>query len=207
VETAVPQRVLGTPDRASALTCTYSGQFGLARGRVLVAAPWISVALADRPPSHLFNRVVLAAPDVEVDLFRRRMTTFARLAGRTTLYASSADKALEASLRFHQHRRAGQGAPDIVVMPGQLDSVDATAMSTDFLAHSYFGDHSSVIGDLFALLRHGHGPEDRYGLLRRGQWWGCPALTSTPHHLRRRYPWQRQPAPGAFTHRRQWARQ
>lgn len=129
------------------------------------------LALPPTPPAPLFDQVALAAPDVEVELFRSRVTAFHPLVRRITLYASSADKALHASLRFHRHRRAGQAGPDVLVMPGLVDSIDATAMSTDFLAHSYFGDHSSVVGDLFALLRHGHPPEHRYGLRRHRQWW------------------------------------
>ena len=127
-----------------------------------------ATAVAPRP---VFDQIVLAAPDVEVELFRRRVAAFHALVRRTTLYASAADKALGASLRFHRHRRAGQAGPGLLVMPGLLDTIDATAMSTDFLAHSYFGDHSSVVGDLFSLLRHGHGPEHRYGLRRHDSWW------------------------------------
>jgi esterase/lipase superfamily enzyme len=138
--------------------------------RILTDALTRTAATTVAPPP-VFDQIALAAPDVEVELFRRRVTAFHPLVGRTTLYASSADKALQASLRFHRHRRAGQAGPDLLVMPGLLDSIDATAMSTDFLAHSYFGDHSSVVGDLFSLLRHGHGPEQRYGLRRHDQWW------------------------------------
>jgi len=71
---------------------------------------------------------------------------------RLTLYASSLDKALVASRKIHRYARAGDAGDDIVIVEG-LDSIDASAVDTSLLGHSYFGDNRSVISDIYNLLR------------------------------------------------------
>jgi hypothetical protein len=38
---------------------------------------------------------------------------------------------------------------------------------TDILGHSSFGSDRSILADISLLLRHGFGPEQRFGLLKQ----------------------------------------
>jgi len=96
-------------------------------------------------------------------VFRDLADGVKRAASQVTLYASSGDLALSASKRANGFRRAGDASP-LTIVPG-IDTVDASALTTDFLGHSYYGDHASVIADIRCLLS-GTTPERRYGLSR-----------------------------------------
>jgi esterase/lipase superfamily enzyme len=55
----------------------------------------------------VFGQIILAAPDVDIDLFKELAKGYGQLAERTTLYISSKDKALATSGFIYQHDRAG----------------------------------------------------------------------------------------------------
>lgn len=117
--------------------------------------PAVARAASDARFTNLakFNRVVLAAPDVDRDAFKQLVAQIERPARRVTLYVSEHDQALAAShLLFHKERRAGEGGPDAVMMPG-VDTVDVSRISVDALGHSYFGDSRSVVRDLLAFFK------------------------------------------------------
>ncbi|HEX3894221.1 MAG TPA: alpha/beta hydrolase [Terracidiphilus sp.] len=100
-----------------------------------------------------FNTVVLAAPDVDRDLFMNLVAAIHKPQSKITLYVSEHDQALAAShLLFHKEPRAGEGGSDTIVMQG-LDTVDVSKLSMDALGHSYFGDNRSVIEDLLKFLK------------------------------------------------------
>jgi esterase/lipase superfamily enzyme len=107
------------------------------------------------------RQIVFAAPDIDADTFRQQSDAFSNKAERITLYASSGDLALAASQQFQRYARAGQSGLDLVIIP-TIDTVDASAVKTEFLGHSYFGDADSVVSDLFYLIRHGMNPRDRH---------------------------------------------
>ena len=48
----------------------------------------------------------------------------------------------------------------MTVVPG-MDTIDASAIRTDFVGHSYYADSDSVIGDLRDLILKGKPPEKR----------------------------------------------
>src|SRR5262249_7423815 len=87
--------------------------------------------------------VVFAAPDINADTFRRFVEKFYRRAERLTLYASSADKAMEISQKLHRYPRAGDARDGIVLSAG-LETIDASAVDRDFLGHSYFCDNRVI---------------------------------------------------------------
>ncbi|MFE7384274.1 alpha/beta hydrolase [Streptomyces zhihengii] len=120
------------------------------------------------------GNVVLAAPDVDADVFRQVAPALVGQARRTTLYASSRDRALRMSRRLAGYPRAGQSGEGIVVVEG-VDTVDATALDTGLMGHSYIGDHSSILSDVHAVLHHGTPPAGRFGLTavehRDGAYW------------------------------------
>ena len=92
----------------------------------------------------------------------------------TTLYASSGDFALMASKTFAGYRRAGDTAGGVTIAPG-VDTIDASAIRTDFVGHSYYADSDSVLGDLRDLMLHGKRPDKRSRLspvkTKDGRYW------------------------------------
>lgn len=64
------------------------------------------------------------------------------------------------SRRFHRYPRAGEY---VFPMAG-IDVIDASAVDTSLVGHSYYGDNRSVLADLFWLLRKGEPPESRFGM-------------------------------------------
>ncbi|MDV6031336.1 MAG: alpha/beta hydrolase [Phycisphaera sp. RhM] len=108
----------------------------------------------DTEPSALFDRVVLAAPDVDADRFRRDLApALTSIAEHVTLYASSDDQALIASKQVHGYPRAGESGADIVVVPG-VETIDVSGIDLSLLGHSYYGDAPSMLQDLYQLVRN-----------------------------------------------------
>ncbi len=108
----------------------------------------------DSEPSPLFDRVVLAAPDLDADRFRRDLApALTAIAEHVTLYASSDDQALIASKQVHGYPRAGESGADIVVVPG-VETIDVSGIDLSLLGHSYYGDAPSMLQDLYQLVRN-----------------------------------------------------
>ncbi len=116
----------------------------------------------EQPPS--ISQLVLAAPDVDTELFASTfIETLPRLARRVTIYASSKDKALNASeLKHGQGPRLGDAKNDRLWALEGVDRIDASFVadtldsgegSKEFLQHSYFARNDSVSSDLLCLLR------------------------------------------------------
>ncbi|HEV7485186.1 MAG TPA: alpha/beta fold hydrolase [Thermoanaerobaculia bacterium] len=100
-----------------------------------------------------FSQVVLAAPDIDADVFKRDLApALLRLSSHVTLYASSRDKALNASKRLHQSPRAGEAGKNITIVAG-VDTIDVSAVDTSLLGHAYVADNQTVLSDVFCLLR------------------------------------------------------
>jgi esterase/lipase superfamily enzyme len=119
-------------------------------------------ALSFDPTSRLkFNHLVLAAPDIDADTFQELAATLQRLAGRVTLYESSQDKAIQASKKIHGNPRAGE---PLLVVRG-MDTIDASAIDTDFLGHSYFSDNWPLLSDIHSILLKDEPPSGRFGLV------------------------------------------
>jgi esterase/lipase superfamily enzyme len=143
-------------------------------GNRVLASALEQIAAAGAAASKL-DQVAMVAPDIDAELFRRASGRFASAARRVTLYASSADAALKVSQKLAGYSRAGQGGADVLVIPG-IDTIDASSVDTSTLgfSHSYYADNSTVLSDLFALLR-GRPPAERFGLVPvttpRGPYW------------------------------------
>ncbi len=124
----------------------------------------LSRGLAALDPSALppeaaeLRQVVLAAPDIDLGIFRQLAAEFAGKADRITLYASASDRALQLSYGVHDYPRAGGQA---VPLAG-IETIDASGVETSFLAHSYFGD--SILGDLYSTIVLELPTSDRFGL-------------------------------------------
>ena len=105
-----------------------------------------------KPPKP-FQDVVLAAPDVDAEIFRRDLAPkIVELARRVTLYASSNDQALRLSRKVHGgYPRAGETGDNLVVIDG-VDTIDVSDVDKSALGHSYVGDNLFVIADLVQLI-------------------------------------------------------
>lgn len=101
----------------------------------------------------LFNQIILAAPDVDAQVFVKDIAPRIKdTADRVTLYASSNDRALIASKFVHGYLRAGESGKGLVVVDG-VQTVDVSNIDCSFLGHSYYGDSTSVLTDLALVLR------------------------------------------------------
>ena len=119
-------------------------------------------------PVQTLEQVILAAPDVDSDVFEQRDVQFLRKSAKwITLYASSRDNALMVSRGLHAYRRAGLSDSPLVIVDS-MDTIDASRVDTDLIGHGYFSENKAVIDDLFMLIRYGFSAERR-NLLRQPQ--------------------------------------
>ena len=108
-----------------------------------------------------YHEVILTAPDIDADVFRRDLApAIVATARRVTLYASSNDEALIASKAVHGYRRAGDSGQDVVVVPG-VDTVDVSSVDTSLIGHCYYGSNRTVLADLFELIHSSKPPGER----------------------------------------------
>jgi esterase/lipase superfamily enzyme len=124
--------------------------------------------LMDRQPTLVrkVKEVILAAPDIDADVFRRDLApALAKLGAGITLYASSSDRALMASRAVHGEQRAGESRPSIMRVRG-IESVDASGIDTSFLGHSAYAEVRAVMADIYNIIRHRQRAEQRFGLVK-----------------------------------------
>jgi esterase/lipase superfamily enzyme len=101
------------------------------------------------------NELVMAAPDVDKDVFGTKVEDIRSVAKNVTVYASAADKALLASGKKSYGTRlgfVGPGGPSI--FPG-IEIIDVTAVGDDMLGldHGTFSSSRAVLDDLGHLIR------------------------------------------------------
>lgn len=132
--------------------------------------------LADNPEYRSrLKEVILTAPDIDSDVFKRDIAPALAMAGRpVTLYASSNDLALVASKQVHGYARAGDSGQGLVVVEG-IETIDASNVDTSLLGHSYFAETRTLISDMFYLIGTGNRADKRFGLRRidaqGGKYW------------------------------------
>jgi esterase/lipase superfamily enzyme len=119
--------------------------------------------LSKEGPLPRFQQIVFTAPDINATIFKRLAAMICPIVERITVYASPKDRALLASKRFHAHPRAGE---TLVILPG-IDTIDASAVDTSLLGHSFFADNRSVLSDIYYLVKDGKPPTERFGLVAR----------------------------------------
>lgn len=112
------------------------------------------------------KEIILAAPDIDAAIFKRDIAPqmVAKTKKPITLYVSSGDIALKASRQVHGNARAGDSGSDVVLVKG-IETIDASGVDTSFLGHSYFASTSSIISDIFDLIKTGKRAENRKILL------------------------------------------
>lgn len=132
--------------------------------RALIRA-YISLINEDPTLKSRITEVILAAPDIDADVFKRDIApALAKAGSPVTLYASSEDIPLKASKAVHGgHPRAGDSGENLIIMPG-IESIDATNVKTGFFGHSYYAEERSVISDMFYIIHKGLRANERAGL-------------------------------------------
>ena len=101
----------------------------------------------------LFAEVILAAPDIDVDTFRRAMSPpLRRLAGRTTIYTARRDLALRISQQVHGgFARLGDSSGRAVVVE-DLDTVDVSDTDLSAIGHGYYAEVRAVLRDMVGVV-------------------------------------------------------
>ena len=143
----------------------------------------MTVALAnllEKRPDLLprFKQVVLAAPDINADVFRDQIAPrFASLKLPATLYASANDKAMRASYSFADWDRIGDIRGPVVGIPG-MELVDASAVIMNFMGHDYFASNRVLLTDIATMIKTGQRARNRGGLKgipsQAPQYWAFP---------------------------------
>ena len=115
--------------------------------------------LGDR--GRIFDQIVLAAPDIDREVFRVQIAPrLIKTAVRTTLYCSKNDLALMLSRNFNDSMRAGDSSAGALVVR-DVDTIDASGIDTDLLGHSYYGDCLPLLNDVRSLLQASLPPQQR----------------------------------------------
>lgn len=111
-----------------------------------------------------FGQIILAAPDLDVQVFKNLAYLYPMLSKRTTLYLSPKDKAVAASKWLHSYSRVGIAPPITIVK--DVDTINVKIEGFDILelGHSYFAEAESILHDMFDLLRHDSQPSERQRL-------------------------------------------
>ena len=105
---------------------------------------------------------MLAAPDIDVGLFRTMAEVYSTFGQRTTLYASPADLAVGMSRLLHSYPRVGL-TPPVTVVPG-VDTIEVPKFNIFELGHGYYAEAEGLLHDMFDLIRRNANPKDRQRL-------------------------------------------
>jgi esterase/lipase superfamily enzyme len=117
-----------------------------------------------------FRQIVLAAPDIDRDLFISLAEQMKGVADGVTLYASSSDWAIWASKFWAGGIPRAGDVPEEhpIVLPDVIETIDASAISTSILSlhHSGYAEASRLLDDIGLLWRSGAPPPERTPTLR-----------------------------------------
>ncbi|SHN43622.1 Esterase/lipase superfamily enzyme [Duganella sacchari] len=98
-----------------------------------------------------FGQIILAAADVDRDLFAQLGPNYLKVAQRTTVYLSPYDYAVHASGLVHAYPRVGCGDVPQVMIKG-IDNV-VSFIPDDIPAHAYFAEALPLLVDIKNLIR------------------------------------------------------
>lgn len=115
-----------------------------------------------KPYLGVIDQIVLAAPDLDQDVFTSTiLPTFQNIGAKRTLYASDKDVALNFSKNFRRGKiRLGQGGENVFVSQG-IDSVDASNVMSKGNHHSYIFETKELLMDMNILFEDGWEPKKR----------------------------------------------
>lgn len=106
-----------------------------------------------------FGQIILAAADLDIDLFKQLAVVYPKISDRTTMYVSAKDKPLWMSRFLQDLDRAGF-TPPITVVDG-IDTVEVTNIDLTLLGHGYFATAEAVLYDIWDLITKNIPPQHR----------------------------------------------
>jgi len=118
------------------------------RALLRVIASGVNAVSSDR--GIRFGQIILAAADVDRDLFAQLGPNYLKVADRTTVYLSPYDFAVAASSHVHDYPRVGCGTAPQVIVPG-IDNV-VSNLPDDFPSHAYFAETLPLLTDIKNLM-------------------------------------------------------
>jgi len=126
------------------------------------------------------GEVVLLAPDIDRDIFRRDIAPALAAADLSvTLYTSANDNALATAQTVHGNPRAGDSSQGALVVPG-VETIDVTSANHSVLGHSYFRHSEMVSEDISRLLHSRDSADQRENLImvpgRDGTYWSLEVV-------------------------------
>lgn len=104
-------------------------------------------------PKPVVRELILAAPDININVFSKLAGALRSAADRVTIYASDHDRALEFSHKYNGNGRVGDARHlgDINHYEG-IDVIDASNVRTARLGHGYLTDSALLLRDLHDVI-------------------------------------------------------
>ncbi|MCH7872285.1 MAG: alpha/beta fold hydrolase [Planctomycetes bacterium] len=125
---------------------------------------------ANLPP--LFGQIILAAPDIDSEIFARDAAAhLVKCSERVTIYASAKDRAIAGSRTLHRYPRLGEAGKQLTLFRDfeRIEVIDATGARETMLGHTYFSVSPRFLDDLQGVLT-GKKPIDRDLCAEDGYW-------------------------------------
>jgi esterase/lipase superfamily enzyme len=116
-----------------------------------------------KPDRTKISGVIMAAPDIDAAVFKQTAAPLLTSGVHITIYESSKDFALKASHKFHGYPRLGDTDPTVHVLKN-YECIEASTVDTGLLGHTYVGDNTSILSDIFDLIRSGSPATQRFRL-------------------------------------------
>lgn len=121
-------------------------------------ARWTETQSSIAQPAKLRD-AIFAAPDIDHDVFKHSLESWGTVYKRATLYANSADLALQLSEIKHLFARAGL-IPPVVEVNG-LEVILVQGFDLFDLSHGYFAEAGNTLHDICVMLRFDVPAKDR----------------------------------------------
>lgn len=130
--------------------------------RGVLAAITRIAAMAGQLSGRRFGQFLLAAADVDAEVFQNKAGACSAIGTSTTLYVSPSDFALNMASRISAFPRAGR-SPPVSIVDG-IDTIDVGRLEHDFLGHGYVAEDRSVLSDMHHVITTGASASSRFGL-------------------------------------------
>jgi len=124
--------------------------------------------LTEEQASIKFTAIILAAPDIDAEVFKRDIAPqITQSSSSVTLYTSPKDRALKISKKLHEYPRAGETQSRIWHDLKNIEVIDTSNADTSFLGHSYYSSSKLILEDIRQLIQ-GITPTNR--IFQEGYW-------------------------------------
>ncbi len=102
----------------------------------------------------LFSSIIMTAPDIDQEIFRRDIAPVLRLTGASvTIYVSANDNALKVSRGLHNDARVGEIEDNGPIIIQGMDTVDVSSIDDSFTGHGYYFNSIEVLTDIGLIMK------------------------------------------------------